>query len=90
MEIAAQDLLNFIYLIYDALRSGIRILLEMTIIRASPTLAQKYADALSLLVTITALWLLLEFSTNLKNVIRAVVILGWILLIISIAISVLY
>ena len=89
MEIVASDLLNFIYLIYDALRNGIQTLLEMTIIRASPALAQKYADSLSLLITITAIWLLLEFSTNLKNVIRAVVILGWILLIISIAISVL-
>jgi len=84
-----QDLFNFVYLIFNALRDGIRLILEATIIKASPLLAEKYADAISILVTITAVWLMLEFSTGLKKVVRALVILGWVLLAVSIGLEVL-
>jgi len=89
MEFPIEDLLNFIYLLYDALRKGIQVILEATIIKASPILAEKYADAISLLITITSIWLLLEFSTGVKKIVRAIVILGWVLLMVSILISIL-
>lgn len=88
MQIEIVDILNFIYLIYNALRKGIQLILEETIIKASPKLAEKYADALSLLITITAIWLIIEFSTSLKNIVKAIVIFGWILLLVSIFVSI--
>ncbi len=88
MALNIQDLLNFVYLIFNALRNGIRLILEATIIKASPVLAEKYADAISILITITAVWLMLEFSTGLKKVVKAVVILGWVLLAVSLAIEI--
>lgn len=88
MQLNIKDLLNFVYLIFDSLRKGIKLILEKTIIKASPLLAEKYAEAISILITITAVWLMLEFSTGLKKVVRFVVILGWVLLAASIILEV--
>jgi hypothetical protein len=90
MPLEISDLLNFVYLIFNALRKGIQLILEKTIIKASPFLAEKYADAISILITITAVWLMLEFSSGLKKVVRFVVVLGWILLGVSIIIEVFF
>jgi hypothetical protein len=83
-----REWLNFVYLLFKALKKGIRLILEATIIKASPILAEKYAEAISILITVTAVWLMLEFSTGLRKVVRAVVILGWVLLAVSLLIEV--
>jgi len=61
--------------------------LENTIARANPALAAKFADAMTLLTTVTAILLIFEFVTAAKKIVRIVVVLGWILLIASMSIA---
>lgn len=78
-----EDVVNFIYTLYGALRSALEYMLKATVYQARPDLAVKFADATTWLVSITAIWLILEFSTGLKKMVRIVVIIGWALLILS-------
>ncbi len=87
MNMGVGDIVNVLYLVYSAVRSLIQFIFELTITQGSPELALKFADATTLLVTITAVWIILEFTTSLKKVVRIVVIIGWVLLIVSMLIS---
>jgi len=51
-------------------------------------LAAKYADATTILITITAILIIFEVFTAAKKILRIIVILGWVLLILSIVIGV--
>lgn len=80
-------LINIFYLIYDLVRQGIEYILSLTLYEARPEYAEKYADAISMLVPATAIWLILEFTEGLKKVVKYVVVLGWALVALSIIIS---
>jgi len=83
------DLINFFYLFYRAVRDFIQYIFESTIIRAEPALAAKYADATTILITITAILLVLEVFSAAKKMLRILTVLGWGLLILSIIVGVL-
>ena len=89
MESEIAILVNVFYFIYSLIKQGIEFILNATIFNSEPSLAVKYADAVSMLIPVTAVWIILEFASGLKNWIRMIVILGWILLIISIILSIL-
>lgn len=82
-----RDGLVFLRTAYDLLRSFIGNILANTLFKAAPQTADIYSDALSLLISLTALYLLLEFVTIGKRIIKTILILGWVLLLIAIGLS---
>ena len=88
LPIKPEDIINFFYLLYQAVKDVIQYIFESTIMKVNPSLAAKYADATTILITITAILIILEVFTAAKKILRIIVILGWVLLILSIVIGV--
>ena len=88
LPIKPEDIINFFYLLYQAVRNVIQYIFESTIMKVDPSLAAKYADATTILITITAILIIFEVFTSAKKILRIIVILGWVLLILSIVIGV--
>ena len=89
LPIKPEDIINFFYLLYQAVRDVIQYIFESTIMKVDPSLAAKYADATTIMITITAILIIFEVFTAAKKILRILVILGWVLLILSIVIGVL-
>ena len=89
LPIKPEDIINFFYLLYQAVRDVIQYIFESTIMKVDPSLAAKYADATTILITITAILIIFETFTAARKILRILVILGWVLLILSIVIGVL-
>jgi len=87
MELRIEDIVNVFYLVYAAVRSFIQSILETTIFRAEPSLSAKFADALTLLITVTAVWLILEFATGFRKIVRILVLVAWLLFALSVIVS---
>ncbi|MBE0478706.1 hypothetical protein IBX65_06270 [Candidatus Aerophobetes bacterium] len=75
---------NFIYIIYDYIRKAIIFLLERTIFRDNPKLADFYGDVASFLASLTAVYLLLLLIASAKKIIGVLLILGWVLFFVAI------
>jgi len=88
LPIDTATVVNFVYYLFSAVRSQLLALLQATLFRTDSELALQYADGITLLVTLTAVWLVLELAVAAKKIIRVIVMLGWLLLIVSLAISV--
>ncbi|RLI38914.1 hypothetical protein DRO64_11290 [Candidatus Bathyarchaeota archaeon] len=88
LPIKPEDIINFFYLLYQAVRNVIQYIFESTIMKVDPSLAAKYADATTILITITAILIIFEVFTSAKKILRIIVVLGWVLLILSIIIGV--
>jgi len=84
MALRVEDFINFFYLVYSSVRSLIQSLFSSTIATASPELADKFADATTVLISVTAIWLIFEFATGFRKIFRIIILLGWLLLIVSI------
>jgi len=82
-----EDLVNLLHLAYRSARDVIQFILENTLVKANPALAAEYADVMTLLATLTALFLILEFVTSAKKVLASIVTLGWVFLIASMIIT---
>lgn len=80
-------ILTFLRTIYDFIRSILDSLLKDTVFKADPELADLYSDAITLLVTLTAFYLVFEFVSAAKKIVRLILILGWVLLGIAFTIS---
>jgi len=80
-------MVNVFYFIYDLIRQGIEYLLGITLYQANPVYAQKYADAISMLIPVTALWLILEFVEGFRRFLKFIVLAGWVLVLVSIGIT---
>lgn len=79
--------LNVVYFFYDLLRSFISFIVEQTILKGRPQLAESFSSAITVLITITAIYILLVFVTVAKKILGIILVLGWILLIISLALA---
>ena len=79
--------MTFLATAYAALKAAIEKLLEETVFKANPQLASQYAEGVSILVALTAIYLILEFVSSAKRIVRAVLVLGWVLLIVALVIS---
>jgi len=62
-------------------------ILENTIFKDYPEYATTYGDAITFLVSITAIYLILEMVSSAKRIIKIILAVGWALLFITIAIS---
>lgn len=75
-------------LIYNWLVYIIRYILEATIFKENPDLAQRYADAIGMLSSITAIYLILLLFETAKKILKVVLALGWGLLILALILGV--
>ncbi len=80
-------ILTFLRTIYDLTRGILNGLLQDTLFKAKPELADTYSDAITLLITLTTLYLLLVFVAAAKKFIRIILILGWALLLLAFIMS---
>ncbi|WP_291998815.1 hypothetical protein [Caldivirga sp.] len=72
---------------YNGLVSLLQYILQETIFKANPALANTYGNAIALLISLTALYLLLVFVAAFKKVLGVLIAIGWVLLIIAIILN---
>jgi len=75
---------NFLFTIYDYLKKGIVFILEQTIFKTNPQLADYYAGVAAFLASLTAIFVILEVISVSKKAVKLLLILGWLLFICSI------
>lgn len=76
---------NFLFTMYDYLKKGIIFILEQTVFKTNPQLAEYYAEVATLLASLTAIFIILEVLSVPKKVVKILLILGWLLFLFSIA-----
>ena len=76
---------NFLFTMYEYLKKGIMFILEQTVFKANPQLADYYAAAAAFLASLTAIFIMLEVLSVPKNLVKILLILGWVLFLSSIA-----
>jgi len=72
---------NFIFTIYDLIKKGVTSLLEQTIFRADPELADYYGQVATLLASLTAIFIILQAVDASKKIVKFLLIFGWLLLV---------
>jgi len=84
----ASDIVNMIVqgilAVYNWLVEFLRNLFLSTVFRDRPDLADKFSSALTILISLTAIYLLLVFVSAIKRIIGILLLIGWVLLIIAI------
>jgi len=84
----ASDIVNMIVqgilAVYNWLVEFLRNLFLLTVFRDRPDLADKFSSALTILISLTAIYLLLVFVSAIKRIIGILLLIGWVLLIIAI------
>ncbi|MEM4599345.1 MAG: hypothetical protein QXI29_01915 [Candidatus Methanomethylicaceae archaeon] len=58
--------------------------IEQTILKDRPYLAESYSSALTILITLTTLYVLLVFVSAVKKAIGIIILIGWVLFTLSI------
>lgn len=81
------QLVNFIYAFYYFVRELIAKLFEYTIFKGEPDLAILYSDAFTILISLTAIYLVLELFTAARKFVKFFLIIGWFLLVVSMVIG---
>lgn len=76
---------NFLFTMYEYLKKGIMYILEQTVFKANLQLADYYAAAAAFLASLTAIFIMLEVLSVPKNLVKILLILGWLLFLASIA-----
>ncbi|MCS7098328.1 MAG: hypothetical protein NZ922_05070 [Candidatus Methanomethyliaceae archaeon] len=85
MEIS--DIINLVYHFFNTIRNFLSLIIEQTILRGRPDLAQQYSSALTIMITLTTLYLILVFISAARKAIGILIAIGWMLIIISITLK---
>ena len=72
-----------LYTVFTMIRDAVSWLMAETIFKADPELASLYGDVASALAMLTALYIVLEFFALGRKIVKAVLILSWAMLFIS-------
>lgn len=88
MEEIITKALLFLGTIYKFISDLISRVLEETILKAKPGLSEQFGQGISLLVALTTIYIILEFFTAAKKAVRIILIIGWLLLFLALAIVV--
>ena len=72
---------------YYLLVNFISYMLQTTVFKADPILAAQYGQALTLLISLTAIYIILVFVSSLRKIIGVVIALGWVLVIAAMALT---
>lgn len=83
----AAEILNLFYLAFDGLKSIISTLLFQTLLKNRPDIADSFATTISLLITLTAIYIILVFISSAKKVVGIILALGWVFLLLSIGVA---
>jgi len=86
--ITTEALINFLYAIYYFIRDIITFILENTLFKEAPEIAVMYGDIITFLISITAIYILLVMIESVKKYFKIILVLGWGLLFLSIAITI--
>jgi len=70
--------------IYDWLVNVITTILQQTILKDNPDIAREYGSALTLLISLTAIYLLLVLVSTFKKILGVIIAIGWLVIIIAI------
>ena len=82
----AEQAVNFIYTIYNGLTKALSFLLEQSVFKELPGLAEFYGQIASFLIAITAVYLILLLVTAAKKIVGLLLIIGWALFIVTLVI----
>ncbi len=82
-------IINLFGLAFEYVKGFIETLLNMTIFKVRPELVDNFSSTITLLVTFTAIYIILVFVTSAKKILGILLLLGWVLLIISMFLTVL-
>ena len=77
----------FVYA-YNGLVNLLQYILQETVFKANPTLAYTYGNAILLLVSLTAIYMLLMLVSAFKKVLGVLIAIGWVLLIVAIILNI--
>ncbi len=86
MEEIITQILLFLSTIYRLISDLISKLLEETVLKARPGLSEQFGQGITLLVALTTIYIILEFFTAAKKAVRIILIIGWVLLFLALAI----
>ena len=87
-QIPIEQLINILYIVYLMIKDVVTKLFEYTIFLGRPSLAEMYGDAVTILTSLTAIYIILEIFIWGKKAIKIILIIGWILWIVSIVASI--
>jgi len=82
----AEQAMNFVYTIYNGLTKALSFLLEQSVFKEYPELAEFYGQIASFLIAITALYLILLLVTAAKKIVGLLLIIGWALFVVTLVI----
>jgi len=78
--------LNFLPSLYAGIRGLITSLLEQTLLKEKPELAGIYAEAITFLTSLTALYVILEFFSLARKIVLGILLLGWGLFVVTLVV----
>ena len=88
MEEIITQVLLFLGTIYRIVSDLLSRVLEETILKAKPGLSEQFGQGITLLVALTTIYIILEFFTAAKKAVRVILIIGWLLLFLALAVVV--
>ncbi len=83
LMLAAQALL----MLYNWLSLLLRYMLESTIFKENPSVAREFSEAISILINITAIYIIMTLFEGLKKFLKVLLIIGWGLLTLAIILA---
>jgi hypothetical protein len=81
-------IVNGLLTIYNWLVNMITTILQQTIIKDNPDMAREYGSALTLLISLTAVYLLLVLVSAFRKILGVIIAIGWLAMIIAIALRI--
>jgi len=75
--------INLFGIAFDYIKNAITMLLNMTLFKVNPDLVDTFSSTITLLVTFTAIYIILVFVPSAKKILGIILLLGWVLLIAS-------
>ncbi len=82
----AEQAMNFAYTIYNGLTKALSFLLEQSVFKEYPELAEFYGQIASFLIAITAVYLILLLVTAAKKIVGLLLVIGWALFVVTLVI----
>ncbi len=81
-------IVNGLLTIYNWLVNIITTVLQQTIIKDNPDMAREYGSALTLLISLTAIYLLLVLVSAFRKILGVIIAIGWLAIIIAIVLRI--
>jgi len=84
----ADMIVNGLLTIYNWMVNLITTILQQTILKDNPDMAKQYGSALTLLISLTAIYILLVFISAFKKILGIIIAIGWLALIAALALRI--